>query len=90
MSQDIEDVPFDLRVQRVITYQYTPSGTRDLEKQLLQTIDNVLTAATSLPQRTQDVYQAVFVVIKDGQPEPLVVNVQGVSEADAFDKAEAF
>lgn len=87
LSQDIDDVPFDLRSLRVIVYDYTPRGTRELEKRLMQTIDNVLTSATSLPQR-RELYQAVFVVNKDDQLEPLVVNVPAVSEADAFDKAE--
>ena len=34
IAQDLADVPFDLRHQRVIDYRYTPPGMKDFEQSL--------------------------------------------------------
>lgn len=41
LTQAIDDVPFDLRHIRVITYEYTPRGCADLEQSLTTTLRNV-------------------------------------------------
>ncbi|MDQ3816463.1 MAG: hypothetical protein M3362_02080 [Acidobacteriota bacterium] len=41
MTQSIEDVPFDLRHLRVITYEYTPRGMVDFEHKLQSTLGGV-------------------------------------------------
>jgi hypothetical protein len=41
LSQNIEDVPFDLRHLRVILYDVTPRGINNLEKQLAATISSI-------------------------------------------------
>jgi hypothetical protein len=38
ISQDIDDVPFDLRHERVIVYEYTPKGMNGFEKTLRETL----------------------------------------------------
>ena len=42
LSQNIEDVPFDLRHLRIVVYEYTPRGMKSLEKKLSGTIRSVL------------------------------------------------
>ncbi len=44
ITQSLDDVPFDLRHIRCITYDFTPRGTQRLEEQLRETILNVLSA----------------------------------------------
>lgn len=43
IAQNIEDVPFDLRHQRVIPYQYTPRGVGRLREALLRTLQRIAT-----------------------------------------------
>jgi hypothetical protein len=42
ITQSIDDVPFDLRHQRVIPYQYSPRGVQRLEGALTKTLGRVL------------------------------------------------
>jgi hypothetical protein len=42
LAQSIDDVPFDLRYLRVITYEYTPRGCRDFETRLEDTVKSIL------------------------------------------------
>jgi len=42
LSQSIKDIPFDLRHRRVIPYDYTPHGCRELEKFLCKTVKYML------------------------------------------------
>lgn len=42
IAQTIDDVPFDLRSQRVIVYQYTPRGMREMERSLWATLAALL------------------------------------------------
>jgi len=41
LTQDINDVPFDLRHYRCIVYEYTPLGIKTLEDHLKKTINNL-------------------------------------------------
>jgi hypothetical protein len=43
ITQNIEDVPFDLRHLRCIVYEYTPRGIQLLETNLTNTINNITT-----------------------------------------------
>lgn len=45
ITQDQNDIPFDLRHLRYIAYQYTPRGMQDLEKRLTETIRNEIQTA---------------------------------------------
>jgi len=42
ISQSIDDVPFDIRHLRCITYKLGPRALRDLSSKLVSTIDNVI------------------------------------------------
>jgi hypothetical protein len=42
ITQDIDDVPFDLRHLRIIEYQYTPKGVTSFEKRLTETLHFLL------------------------------------------------
>jgi hypothetical protein len=42
LAQSIEDIPFDLRHRRVIRYEYSPRGCRELERTLGETIKAML------------------------------------------------
>lgn len=42
MTQNMDDVPFDLRSMRVIKYEYTPRGCKDLENVLKDTAINTI------------------------------------------------
>ncbi len=42
ITQDIDDVPFDLRHLRCITYKYTPRGMRAFEEKLEKTLETEL------------------------------------------------
>ena len=58
ITQSVEDLPFDLRHVRAITYDYTPAGIRKLGERLVQTLTSVLnlasTSVSSTPVRTRD------------------------------------
>lgn len=41
LTQDINDIPFDLRHLRCIVYEYTPKGISSLEANLTNTINNI-------------------------------------------------
>jgi hypothetical protein len=41
ITQSIEDIPFDLRHLRFITYEYTPPGMAQFEIALRKTLDNM-------------------------------------------------
>lgn len=43
ITQNMEDVPFDLRHLRCIVYEYTPRGMQSLEANLTNTINNIRT-----------------------------------------------
>lgn len=43
LTQDINDIPFDLRHLRCIVYEYTPKGISSLEVNLTSTINNIIT-----------------------------------------------
>ncbi len=47
ITQDMNDVPFDLRHRRCIVYSYTPRGCRQLEEQLAGTARFLLNRAHS-------------------------------------------
>ena len=47
ITQNIKDVPFDLRHLRCIVYEYTPRGAHVLEENLLSTINNIISRANS-------------------------------------------
>ena len=42
LTQNDEDVPFDLRQVRYIQYTYTPPGMKEFEKKLAETIKSLL------------------------------------------------
>jgi hypothetical protein len=42
LTQNSEDVPFDLRHLRYFTYQLTPRGMREFETKFKETVQNVL------------------------------------------------
>ena len=42
ISEDINDIPFDLRHLRIIQYRYTPDGIMDFKDNLTYTIDNII------------------------------------------------
>ncbi len=42
VTQSMEFVPFDLKSIRCIVYQYTPSGMKNFEKKLADTIDSIM------------------------------------------------
>lgn len=42
ISQNIEDIPFDLRTQRIITYQFTPDGMLNLKKHIETAIHSII------------------------------------------------
>jgi hypothetical protein len=42
MAQSIDDIPFDIRHRRIIVYQNTPRGIKQLEDMLYQTVTNEL------------------------------------------------
>jgi len=42
ITQNNEDVPFDVRHMRYIQYSYTPRGMLEFEKRLAETIKTVL------------------------------------------------
>jgi hypothetical protein len=46
IAQSIDDIPFDLRHRRAITYEYTPRGMRGFEGALKRTISEVLDRPT--------------------------------------------
>lgn len=41
ITQNIEDIPFDLRHHRFIKYEYTPRGCKELEMALIKTIESI-------------------------------------------------
>jgi hypothetical protein len=43
ITQNEDDVPFDLRHIRYITYEYTPSGMTAFESALAKTLQNLVT-----------------------------------------------
>jgi hypothetical protein len=42
VTQKTEDIPFDLRHLRYITYEYTPRGMRNFEKTLKATLEGTI------------------------------------------------
>ncbi|MEX2376138.1 MAG: Hsp70 family protein [Dehalococcoidia bacterium] len=44
LTQNIEEVPFDLRAIRCLAYSHTPRGARDLEKELTKWIESAIRA----------------------------------------------
>jgi hypothetical protein len=46
ITQEIEDVPFDIRHLEVIPYKYTPRGTAKFEQDLKNTIEKLLHSGT--------------------------------------------
>lgn len=42
ITQDIEDIPFDVRGKRAIVYDYTPRGMKEFEERLRSAIENIL------------------------------------------------
>jgi len=52
ITQDMEDVPFDLRHRRCIVYQHTPRGCKLLEENLLGTARFVLNGPKSSLEKT--------------------------------------
>ena len=42
ITQDMDDIPFDLRHLRIIPYDYTPPGMKKFEKKLVDAIDKLL------------------------------------------------
>jgi len=42
LAQDISDVPFDVRGKRVIIYEFTPKGLKELQKQVRDALDAML------------------------------------------------
>lgn len=50
MSQNIEDIPFDLKHLRTIVYDFTPRGMKQFEAELGSTIESVLEQPKSLKE----------------------------------------
>jgi len=48
LTQSMDDVPFDVRHLRVIVYEYTPRGAKELEVKLAQTIKTLLSKPSLL------------------------------------------
>ena len=57
LSQDIQDVPFDVRHQRVLTYRFTPTDIRTLRGQLIEAVKRYRSEAVAqqavAPERQQ-------------------------------------
>jgi hypothetical protein len=51
MTQTLEDVPFDLRHRRVLTYEYTPRGCKRLELQIEEHVRQMLDQLRWTPAR---------------------------------------
>lgn len=47
ITQDLNDVPFDLRHYRIIHYEYTPRDCKDLENRLKKTVETIQTSLFS-------------------------------------------
>jgi len=43
LAQNVDDVPFDLRHRRVLIYDYSPRGCKKLEKDIIKSINSMLT-----------------------------------------------
>jgi len=46
ISQSMDDVPFDFRHLRVLTYEYTPRGCKKLEMSVAENINAILDGET--------------------------------------------
>ncbi|MBJ6110429.1 toll/interleukin-1 receptor domain-containing protein [Hymenobacter sp. BT523] len=42
LSQDVEDIPFDLRHRRILIYEYSPRGCKKLEKDIVKSINSMM------------------------------------------------
>lgn len=47
ITQELNDVPFDLRHYRIIHYEYTPRGCKDLENKIIKTVETIRTSLFS-------------------------------------------
>ena len=76
ITQNMDDIPFDVRHLRAISYEYTPRGMSDLEKSLMEAFDlildeeayieNIKNNPSDLPANSDDQLKIVEAIIEQG------------------------